>query len=137
MLTISPPIIEHFCSTEATEQNLFKHEESDEFWIWLNSEGLVRYPSLRKILAPFPPRDQMNMVSGITDEGEFARSGSSIFKALTIILKEQGYSWENCNRILDFACGCGRVTRLLLKYADRCEIAGSDVNHNHIEWLNG
>src|SRR5207249_11300488 len=54
-----------------------------------------------------------------------------------IILKEQGYSWENCNRILDFACGCGRVTRLLLKYADRCEIAGSDVNNNHIEWLNG
>jgi ubiquinone/menaquinone biosynthesis C-methylase UbiE len=37
-------------------------------------------------------------------------------------------------RLLDWGCGCGRVTGLLLKYFDRAEVNGCDIDRETIEW---
>jgi len=130
---VSPKEIEYYYNLES--QNFTAGPESDDFWIWLNTDGMVKYPAIKDLLAPFPFKDLMTIVSGISDHIEFARSGSSIYKSLSLRLKEQGYRWEDFRRILDFACGCGRLTRLLMKYADDHEIIGSDINQRHIDWM--
>jgi 2-polyprenyl-3-methyl-5-hydroxy-6-metoxy-1,4-benzoquinol methylase len=37
-------------------------------------------------------------------------------------------------RLLDWGCGCGRVTGLLLKYLDGVEVYGCDIDRETIEW---
>jgi SAM-dependent methyltransferase len=37
-------------------------------------------------------------------------------------------------RLLDWGCGCGRVTGLLLKYFDGAEVHGCDIDRETIEW---
>jgi len=108
---------------------------SEEFWIWLNSFGIKKYPELKKLLAPLPNEELRVIVSGIADENEFAQSGSNIYRALTEIIRKNGSSWNQYKRILDFACGCGRVLRLLSKHSATCDIYGCDVNEKHIKWL--
>lgn len=129
------PDIERLFHSEGMIKDFPGDRDSDEFWIWLNTEGLEKYPELRKYLAPFPKPDLMKLVSGMTSEMEFARSGARIYACLTHVLRKHGHSWGDFSRILDFACGCGRVSRLLLKHAHQCEIVGSDINGEHISWL--
>jgi len=132
----SKPYIERLFASEGLIDKFPGGSDSNEFWIWLNTEGIERFSEVKDALAPFPHSDLMQIVSGMTSEIEFARSGSKIFRCLTEVLQLYGCSWNNFSRILDFACGCGRVSRLLQKYADQCEIVGSDINQDHISWLN-
>lgn len=122
-------------NAEPDAKSRFGDSASEEFWIWLNGDGLKKYPELREMLATFPDKVLMNTVAGLEDEIEFGISGASIYRSLTTIVAEQGHSWKDYSRILDFACGCGRVTRLFLKHYRECEIFGSDINKQHIDWL--
>jgi SAM-dependent methyltransferase len=41
---------------------------------------------------------------------------------------------RRARRLLDWGCGCGRVTGLLLKYFDGAEVYGCDIDRETIEW---
>jgi SAM-dependent methyltransferase len=76
---------------------------------------------------PLPPRRLMVRVAGTADAEWFLRSGRAAYDAIVAHVPLGAIE-----SVLDFGCGCGRVTR----YWDRFEgaVAGSDVNGEAIEW---
>jgi len=76
---------------------------------------------------PLPPRRLMVRVAGTADADWFLRSGRAGYDAIAahVPLGDVG-------SVLDFGCGCGRVTRYFHDFAG--EVAGSDVSTQAIEW---
>lgn len=76
---------------------------------------------------PLPPRRLMVRVAGTADADWFLRSGHAAYDAIAahVPLGETG-------SILDFGCGCGRVTRYFGDHGG--EVAGSDVSRDAIAW---
>jgi SAM-dependent methyltransferase len=76
---------------------------------------------------PLPPRRLMVRVAGTADPGWFLRSGRAGFDAIAAHVP-----LDELDSVLDFGCGCGRVTRYWDSFAG--SVAGSDVNPAAIEW---
>ena len=76
---------------------------------------------------PLPPRRLMVRVAGTADAEWFVRSGRAAYDAIAAHVP-----LESIESLLDFGCGCGRVTRYWEGFAGA--VAGSDVNAAAIEW---
>jgi SAM-dependent methyltransferase len=50
------------------------------------------------------------------------------------IVTASGFALGQGDRVLDFGCGAGRLIRHLAGFADRCEIWGTDISAEHINW---
>jgi SAM-dependent methyltransferase len=76
---------------------------------------------------PLPPRRLMVRVAMTADADWFLRTGRAGYDAIAahVDLAQTG-------TVLDFGCGCGRVTRYFRDFDG--EIAGSDLSHDAIEW---
>src|SRR5437763_12722131 len=76
---------------------------------------------------PLPPRRLMVRVAGTADAEWFLRSGRAAYDAIAahVPLEELG-------SVLDFGCGCGRVTRWWGDFHGT--VAGSDVSAAAIDW---
>jgi SAM-dependent methyltransferase len=88
----------------------------------------VRAPRAHAVEGPpLPPRRLMVRVAGTADAEWFLRSGRAAYDAIAahVALTEVG-------SVLDFGCGCGRVTRHWHDFAG--SVAGSDLNRSAIEW---
>jgi SAM-dependent methyltransferase len=74
-----------------------------------------------------PPRRLMVRVAGTADADWFLRSGRDAYDAIAahVPLGELG-------AVLDFGCGCGRVTRYWSEFAGT--VAGSDLDAGAVEW---
>src|SRR6476620_9175421 len=93
---------------------------------------------LKEILAqtdylPVPPQVLRVRVGGWDDIDHFLGVGRKIFWDLKRLLKGVGKTFESFNSILDFGCGCGRVTRFLMP-AEHQTITGTDIDPESIEW---
>jgi SAM-dependent methyltransferase len=76
---------------------------------------------------PLPPRRLMVRVAGTADADWFLRSGRAAYDAIAAKIR-----LAEVAAVLDFGCGCGRVTRY---WADhRGVVAGSDVSAEAIGW---
>jgi SAM-dependent methyltransferase len=69
----------------------------------------------------------MVRVAGTADAEWFLRSGRAAFDAITAHVPLAGHE-----SVLDFGCGCGRVTRYWATFDG--SVAGSDVNRKAIDW---
>ena len=76
---------------------------------------------------PLPPRRLMVRVAGTADAEWFLRSGRAAYDAITSHVPLEGDE-----SILDFGCGCGRVTRYWADFSG--SVAGSDVSRKAIDW---
>jgi SAM-dependent methyltransferase len=76
---------------------------------------------------PLPPRRLMVRVAGTADPEWFLRSGRAAYDAITAHVALAG-----SESILDFGCGCGRVTRYWADFDG--SVAGSDVSRKAIDW---
>lgn len=76
---------------------------------------------------PLPPRRLMVRVAGTADADWFLRSGRAAYDAIVAHVPLRGNE-----SILDFGCGCGRVTRYWAGFDG--SVAGSDVSHAAIDW---
>jgi len=76
---------------------------------------------------PLPPRRLMVRVAGTADADWFLRSGRAAYDAIAahVPLDEVG-------DVLDFGCGCGRVTRYWRDFDG--SVCGSDVSTKAIDW---
>lgn len=93
---------------------------------------------LRGILAqtdylPVPPQELRVRVGGWDDADHFLGVGRKIFWDLKRLLNGVGKAFESFDSILDFGCGCGRVTRFLMP-TDHQTIIGTDIDPESIEW---
>ena len=76
---------------------------------------------------PLPPRRLMVRVAGTADADWFLRGGRAGYDAIAARVDMQ-----QTRDVLDFGCGCGRVTRYFKDHLGG--VAGSDVNGDAVEW---
>ncbi len=85
--------------------------------------------------APLPPPELRARVHGSRHEASFFLEGSSNFeKARIAIQKYSKKDYRDFNRILDWGCGCGRLTRHFSSIAKRTEITGVDIDDESVDW---
>lgn len=72
-------------------------------------------------------------ISGHTDVADFLRYGESTMAAIISTLNAAGADFQHAARILDFGCGCGRLTRFAIP-ATRGEVWGSDIDAAAVAW---
>ncbi len=82
---------------------------------------------------PFPPLHLRGWASVSDDPEWFFQGGKQGVQTLIDTLAREGKKLEQCESILDFGCGCGRVIRHLKKY-DSVRVHGSDCNVAAIRW---
>jgi ubiquinone/menaquinone biosynthesis C-methylase UbiE len=98
----------------------------------------VRCKNLESQLAqcdhlPLPPPELRVRVGGFEDPDLFLGVGRKIFWDLKRLLKGMDKSFDSFSSVLDFGCGCGRVTRFL-QPANGQVIVGTDIDNTSIQW---
>ncbi len=76
---------------------------------------------------PLPPRRLMVRVAGTADGEWFLRSGRAAYDAIAAHAP-----LTEIDSVLDFGCGCGRVTRYWTGFAG--SVSGSDVSAKAVDW---
>ncbi len=82
---------------------------------------------------PIPPSRLIYLVAGTYDIDWFLTLGRRGHKAICEALERNGLDATKFDAILDFGCGCGRVTRHFSKL-DGVEIHGCDYNGRLVNW---
>lgn len=85
-------------------------------------------------LPPIPPRHLQVRVAGTYTPGFFLH-GRNIVLELNGLLGTCGRALFDCDRILDFGCGCGRVMIPFSVMADPAKISGTDIDPEAVAWL--
>jgi len=82
---------------------------------------------------PTPPPALMQRVNGSPDprffDADGVRSYTEFFDA---VARHRG--WQSIPRMLDWGCGCGRVTRCFLRAHPALEVHGCDIDGEAIAW---
>jgi SAM-dependent methyltransferase len=107
--------------------------ESLSFWGWLMTTGWSQYAELRELL-PTPPPELIQRVTGAATEDEFHDSGYADASIFFDAFRENGFDFARPTRVLDFACGCGRLLRAFSRFSDRLELHGADIDAEAIAW---
>ncbi|MGA3084394.1 MAG: class I SAM-dependent methyltransferase [Thermodesulfobacteriota bacterium] len=82
---------------------------------------------------PIPPQELIVRVDYSDDVDLFLGVGRIIFWDLKRLLFDIGKNFESFHSILDFGCGCGRVTRFL-RPTNHQVITGMDIDPESIGW---
>lgn len=114
------------------------------FWL----AGLIRYLDFGRQLRaanarhrarpadarlPLPPPALRHRVHNALDEASFLDGGAVVHATLMETLADAGLALDGL-RILDFACGCGRVLRHFEPLRGRVRLHGSDIDAEAIGW---
>ncbi|MDY3558676.1 class I SAM-dependent methyltransferase [Gemmata sp. JC673] len=81
---------------------------------------------------PLPPEVLRLMVAGTGDAEWFLTAGKRAADSLAALLARNGVALEECEAVLDFGCGCGRVLRHLTHLP--AALHGCDSNPVGVEW---
>jgi SAM-dependent methyltransferase len=83
---------------------------------------------------PLPPARLRTSVGPLHADAEFfLASGRHNAELLRELLREEGSSIEQCEALLDWGCGCGRVLRHWSQL-EGVEIAGCDIDATMVAW---
>lgn len=83
---------------------------------------------------PLPSPLTRYRVHGSTDRESYLRVGRTVGENIQAILKSQGKSLFDFGKVLDFGCGCGRVTSQFRARPANCELHGTDIDPRAIAW---
>jgi SAM-dependent methyltransferase len=83
---------------------------------------------------PVPPARLRVLVNGIPDLGWFLASGKAQTDYLRGLLAQVGRPLEEMDAILEFGCGCGRMTRWWASDAPGPQIRACDYNSELVGW---
>ena len=103
----------------------------EEDWLALNGTICFESNDLLREVAPFPPAHLMQIVSGLTSEVDFAAHGVTIYRAIRDASPKPISEYRS---ILDFGCGCGRLSRLFKGHPGK--VTGCDIDGRLVDWIN-
>jgi SAM-dependent methyltransferase len=82
---------------------------------------------------PVPEPELLYLVAGSRDVRWFLEGGRRGFETITDILRRNGVSLDELEKVLDFGSGCGRVLRHW-HASPNVRVYGTDYNASLIEW---
>ncbi len=85
---------------------------------------------------PAPPPRLIFLVIRSVWGWEYWESGKKIVEELAALLQRKNIPADSLTAILDFGCGCGRMTRHLRRFP-KATLFGTDYNRELIEWSSG
>jgi len=101
---------------------------------WMHSIGVCKDKKLRSLIPPLPPLN-LRKITAAPELQEFLWTGLvDLERIMTLYEEAAGTSAEKHLKILDFGCGCGRMSRFLNNYSSTNSIYACDVNPDHIKW---
>lgn len=107
------------------QPNEFFADVSDDLWLWLYTEGYRSSLSLRNLLPSLP--DETVQLTYTGDKGDSVlRDGWAAYKLFKTLYERHVGSIGDCQKILDFGCGWGRIIRFFLKDVSPSKLWGVD-----------
>jgi SAM-dependent methyltransferase len=97
------------------------------FRAWETLQALAPRPRPVVEGPPLPPARLMVRVAGTADAAWFLQSGRAGYEAIAAHVP-----LAEVDAVLDFGCGCGRVTRYWADFSG--SVAGSDLDPAAVEW---
>jgi SAM-dependent methyltransferase len=82
---------------------------------------------------PVPPPRLIVRVAGTADVAWFLEGGRLGAASVRGALQQQGVALDQLGAMLDFGCGCGRVTRNWAGLSD-VEVVGTDLSRPAVDW---
>jgi SAM-dependent methyltransferase len=82
---------------------------------------------------PIPPLPMIVLVTGLPDIGRFLETGRLAAVSISETLAKQRLNPESFDSMLDFGCGCGRITRWVQDLHTKV-FFGVDYNQRLIDW---
>jgi ubiquinone/menaquinone biosynthesis C-methylase UbiE len=92
-------------------------------------EQFVAAPS-----APTPPEHLLHRAGGDADIAGYLRSGHLMACSVDQLIRSRTISIKNQARVLDFGCGCGRLTTWLRSRYVRWDLHGTDTHAESVAW---
>jgi len=108
--------------------------ESWGFWCWMMFSGAGEYEELRSAFYPLPDSYLTERVVGTMPLQDFVRDGVVDCNRIYQCLLRAGFDFKKKAKVLDFGCGCGRLLRVMARFADNLEIHGGDVDPDAIRF---
>lgn len=112
--------------------NQFLGSVSDDFLLWLNTEGCRKSAILREVLPGMPEERVQLQLNGLSGDTAL-RDALEIYKLFKRIYEKNAGNLSACKNILDFGVGWGRVIRFFLKDLEPQKIWGIDHYDKVIE----
>lgn len=105
----------------------------EKFAEWLHSVGPGYDDMLRSLLPAIPPLNLRSVVAAPEEEIFLWTGAQDISYFLGLLEYYASPNLGMPHRILDFGCGCGRLTRYLGR-SERYRTIGTDINQDHVDW---
>jgi ubiquinone/menaquinone biosynthesis C-methylase UbiE len=96
---------------------------------------IVSLLGLKGIYIAIPPSHLQIRVSGAYYK-EFFNHGLKMLRDIEKLFSYDGKTINSFNKILDFACGCGRFMIPMRQIISPAKLYGSDIDQEAINWLN-
>lgn len=81
-----------------------------------------------------PPPEMRLKVCSTTDRLEYVKIGAATAASLENLLARHGIDIGSLDRILDFACGCGRALNFLRHRVGSERLYGCDYDEEQVQW---
>jgi SAM-dependent methyltransferase len=101
---------------------------------WLQSIGVAKEPELAEHVPPLPPLELRQITAGPEPEVFLWTGFVDLSTLLGLFEQHQRLPEGEARKVLDFGCGCGRMTRFFPQLRDRWIGYGSDINPDHVDW---
>lgn len=98
---------------------------SDDYWLWLLTEGYRKYPALREVL-PGMPEERVQLQSNGIAGDHALRDAWGFYKFMKQVYAQHGGKLEDARCIVDFGVGWARMIRFFLKDVEPQVLWGID-----------
>jgi SAM-dependent methyltransferase len=111
------------------------HGISDDFWLWLHTEGIKRNSDLKEMLPGLPEENIQELFTSYVGD-KALEEAFYYYKLFKEAYKKHKGNISLAENILDFGCGWGRIIRFFIKDIEQQKLWGCDPAAEVVQWCN-